>query len=348
MHPVSIVVLNYNYARYLHRSVGSALSQSLSDVQVIVVDDCSTDESREVISQFGDRVTRVFRQKNGGHGAAINSGFARAEGELVVFLDADDYLYPHAARRLFENKKSGVVQYQYRLDLVDAIERNVDSYPPRELRWQDGDVTGHLLSRGRYLTTVTSGLAFDRAKARMFMPMDPEAFRQGGDGYLVTIAPLYGEVKTIDEPLGAYRQHGRNHSQFGNLVAARARWRLEHDEHRLAALRQHASRLGLVCNGKAWRHDLGHLEERAASLVLDPSRHPAPSETRAAIADWALAAVHSLPASKRRRWITRVWWLVVGFGPAWAARSAIVWKLHAPSRPALVRYMARAARRLTA
>lgn len=348
MHPVSIVVINYNYARYLHRSIGSALSQSLRDVQVVVVDDCSTDESRDVIAQFGDRIAPVFLKTNGGHGGAMNAGFARAQGDLVVFLDADDYLYPHAAHRLAENKAEGVVQYQYRLDLVDANERIIDSYPPQEMRWEDGDVTAHLLSRGRYQTTVTSGLAFDRAKAKQFLPMEAEAFRQGGDGYLVTVAPLYGKVKTIDEPLGAYRLHGGNHSQFDNLVAARARWRLQHDTNRLAALEQHALRLGIECDRELWRHDPGHLEERAASLVLDPRNHPQSLETRRGIAQWGLAALHSIPASRRRRWITGAWWLVVGFGPAWAACFAINWKLHAPSRPPLVRSMAKVARRLTA
>jgi hypothetical protein len=278
----------------------------------------------------------------------MNAGFAATQGELIIFLDADDYLYPHAARRVFENKEPGVVQYQYRLDLVDANERIIDSYPPRELLWEDGDVTDHLLSRGRYSTTVTSGLAFDRGRAGNFMPMESERFRQGGDGYLATVAPLYGWVKTIDEALGAYRQHGRNHSQFDNLVAARARWRLQHDEDRLAALWQHASRLGLRCQTELWRHDPWHLEERAASLVLDAPMHPGPLETRDVIAGWALTAIHALPASRRRRWVTGAWWLIVGFGPAWAARYAITWKLHAPSRPSLVRYMAKAARRLAA
>src|SRR5262249_41724773 len=178
-------------------------------------------------------------------------------------------------------------------------------------------------------------------------PMESESFRQGGDGYLVTVAPFYGEVKTIDEPLGAYRQHGRNHSQFDNLVAARARWRLGHDETRLAALSQHATRRGLQCERELWRYDPFHLEERVASLVLDPANHPKPLETRQAIARWALAATRTLPTSLRRRWAMMIWWLIVGFGPAWAARSVIAWKLHAPSRPFLVRYMARAARRLT-
>jgi hypothetical protein len=112
------------------------------------------------------------------------------------FLDADDYLYPHAARRIVENSAAGVAQYQYLLDLVDADGRAMDCYPPRELALEDGDVKDTLLTRGRYATTVTSGLAFARPVLEAILPMDEESFRIGGDGYLVTVAPLYGAVKT--------------------------------------------------------------------------------------------------------------------------------------------------------
>src|SRR5690349_20031465 len=97
---VSIVVLNYNYARFIPRSVGSVLRQTYEPIEVIVVHDASTDGSVEVIRAFGSRVAPVLKTTNGGHGAAFNSGFASCRGEIVMFLDADDYLYPDAARKV--------------------------------------------------------------------------------------------------------------------------------------------------------------------------------------------------------------------------------------------------------
>src|SRR5205085_8851297 len=93
---VSIVVTNYNYARYLERAVDSALRQTYRPLEVIVVDDGSTDESRTVIAGYGDRVRPVLRS-NGGNAAAYNSGFAASRGDILLFLDADDALYPQAA-----------------------------------------------------------------------------------------------------------------------------------------------------------------------------------------------------------------------------------------------------------
>jgi len=88
---VSIVVNNYNYARFLTECIDSALHQTYSAVEVVVVDDGSTDESREVIRNFGDRIKTVFKN-NGGQGSAINAGFAASTGSIVIFLDADDEL----------------------------------------------------------------------------------------------------------------------------------------------------------------------------------------------------------------------------------------------------------------
>lgn len=344
----SIVILNYNYARFLGRSIESALAQDWPAVEVIVVDDCSTDHSREVIAGYGGRVTPVLREWNCGHGAGMNAGFAASRGEIVLFLDSDDYLYPHAVRRIMESRAPGVAQYQARLDLVDADGRVIDAYPPREVGWEDGDVTEALLTRGRYATTVTSGLAFSRDVLEAVMPMDPEAFRQGGDGYLVSVAPLYGAVRSLDEALGAYRQHGGNHSQFATAIAQRARWRMHHDRMRRLALEAHALRRGLTVRPQMWRNDPMHLEERAASLVLEPKDHPEPGDRRGSIAWSALAACRSLPVSRRRRLLTMLWWCVVGYAPAPLARLAVRWKLQASTRPALVRRLAKALRRAAA
>src|SRR5208282_584801 len=90
---VSIIVTNYNYARYLRAAIDSALAQTYPHVEVIVVDDGSTDESREVIESYEKRVLPVIKA-NGGHGSAVNAGFVVSRGEIVIFLDADDELLP--------------------------------------------------------------------------------------------------------------------------------------------------------------------------------------------------------------------------------------------------------------
>jgi len=86
---VSVIIPNYNYGRYLGQAVDSVLAQSYPNVEVIVADDGSTDQSSEVLRSYGDRI-RWVQQRRQGVAAARNRGVSESRGELVAFLDADD------------------------------------------------------------------------------------------------------------------------------------------------------------------------------------------------------------------------------------------------------------------
>jgi glycosyltransferase involved in cell wall biosynthesis len=97
---VSIFINNYNYARFLPRSIESALPQTWRRLEVLAVDDASTDGSQEIIARYAGRVVPVLQAANGGQGAAINAGIRVSRGDVVMLLDADDWLYPEAASRV--------------------------------------------------------------------------------------------------------------------------------------------------------------------------------------------------------------------------------------------------------
>src|SRR6476659_10838497 len=90
---VTIIINNFNYAKYIGASIESALAQTYDNVEVIVSDDGSTDNSREVIESYGSSIVAVFKP-NGGQASALNAGFKKSSGDLVIFLDADDVLWP--------------------------------------------------------------------------------------------------------------------------------------------------------------------------------------------------------------------------------------------------------------
>jgi glycosyltransferase involved in cell wall biosynthesis len=90
---VSILINNYNYGHFLADAIDSALAQTYPHVEVIVVDDGSTDHSRAVIANYGDKIISVLKA-NGGQASAFNAGFAAAQGEIICFLDADDICLP--------------------------------------------------------------------------------------------------------------------------------------------------------------------------------------------------------------------------------------------------------------
>jgi GT2 family glycosyltransferase len=92
---VSVIVPVHNGPAYLHQALQSALSQDYQDLEVIVVDDGSTDASPRIIDGFGDRLTVLRHARNQGLATARNSGLAAASGELIQFLDADDLLPAH-------------------------------------------------------------------------------------------------------------------------------------------------------------------------------------------------------------------------------------------------------------
>jgi tetratricopeptide (TPR) repeat protein len=103
MGKVSFIVPNYNHARYLGQAIRSALAQTYQNIEIIVVDDGSTDESRSVVEPFvaesGERVRYIYQQ-NAGLSAARNTGVQAACGEYIALLDADDMLEPTYAERL--------------------------------------------------------------------------------------------------------------------------------------------------------------------------------------------------------------------------------------------------------
>lgn len=331
--PVSIVIANYNYARFLRRSIDSALEQNYDAAEVIVVDDASTDATADVVASYGPRIKTCLREVNGGHAAAFNTGFASSHGKIVLFLDADDYLYPNAVSEVVDAWEERTAQVQFRLHIVDEDMRVKDVFPPAELPFDSGDVTPQLLRKGRYQTTVTSGLAFKRSVLDRVMPVPEQEFRQGADGYLATVAPLHGEVTSIDDCLGAYRIHGANHSVFAEKLGQRARWRIEHDFRRLEALSDQATEIGLDVSDGAGLRDPVHLEERLASLCIDRERHPVSGDSRLSLAAAGVAASLKMNASRRRRTLLAAWFLSVGLLPRRMAKAVLSWKLVASSRP---------------
>ena len=342
--PVSIVISNYNYARFLEPCIDSALEQDHGNVEVVIVDDKSTDNSVDIIKSYGSKVRPCLRARNGGHAAAFNTGFAACSGKIVLFLDADDYLYPNAISEAVNAWEAETAQVQFRLHVVDERQHIDDIFPPPELPFDSGDVIPKLLRSGRYRTTVTSGLAFDRSALDMIMPITETDFRQGADGYLVTLAPLYGQVKSIDRCLGAYRMHGSNHSIFGKKVAERARWRVQHDFRRLEALTDQAAQIGLAMRPDANLHDPVHLEERLASLCVDRRQHPVADDSRFALAVAGVTASLEMNASLRRRAVLAAWFLSIGVLPRQMAKTILLWKLVASSRPAFLSRMSKTIR----
>ena len=110
MSRLSVVIPVYNSSQYLDRCIISIIQQSYSDFEAIFVDDCSTDGSAAIVRQFARNDSRIalsVHRKNGGPGAARNTGIARATGEYVTFVDSDDFIMPNLFEVLKQATKGG-------------------------------------------------------------------------------------------------------------------------------------------------------------------------------------------------------------------------------------------------
>lgn len=105
---VSVVIPTYNHTEYLNRAIESALNQSISDIEVIVVDDCSEDNPQSIINSIEDpRLKFISHDKNRGGSAARNTGIMASTGKYIAFLDADDVWFDNKLKHQIELIESG-------------------------------------------------------------------------------------------------------------------------------------------------------------------------------------------------------------------------------------------------
>jgi hypothetical protein len=209
----TVVITNHNYGRFLDDAIESALAQEAVAVEVIVVDDGSTDDSDEVLRRRAGSVT-IVRQPNLGQAAAINTGFLLARGEVVLFLDADDVLAVDVVSRCCAalDGDPGAVRVQFVLRRFDARGRDLGTTVPADpRRLPRGDCRAAVLSRGDDLPgQPTSGNAFRASALARILPMPVQPYRISADHYLSNLTPLLGRVLVLEGSGGAYRIHGRN------------------------------------------------------------------------------------------------------------------------------------------
>ncbi|NJL84300.1 MAG: glycosyltransferase [Chloroflexaceae bacterium] len=235
---VSVVIDNYNYGRFLAQAIESVFAQTYPHWELIVVDDGSTDNSREILAAYAGRVVPLL-QSNSGQGAAITAGIRRSRGEIVCLLDADDYYHPQKLEKVvaaFAAHPSWV-QIAHGRIVVDGNNHRIGVGPRR---YSQGDVRNLLLRWGRYGFGITSSLAYRREVLWQALPI-PSRRAAAADTYLGAIIPFYGEVGCINEPLMFYRIHGNNKQARNDNLD----YLIQEREDTAAFINQGAARTGL-------------------------------------------------------------------------------------------------------
>jgi len=330
MTAASVVITNHDYGRFVGQAIESALAQTYPGTRVVVVDDGSTDESPRIIRGYGARVCAVF-QGHLGQADAMLAGLRASTGEVVLFLDSDDVLYPEALSEICSRFHGGVAKVQARLDLIDARGHPLGRQTP-PMAMPSGDLAPLVLRHGWYPAPPTSGNAFSRRVLETLLPVpDSYAGLRAADGklavsdhYLSVLGALHGEVVSVPGALGAYRLHEAGPA--GPALLAEIRRRIERAAAlsdlvvRHAGTRPVASRIHL---------ELGtpnRVKERLLSMRLDPRGHTPPSDTRWGLVRAGLAAAWTVPWSPRRMRVVQSLGLLVLAGVSTAAITPILAK----------------------
>lgn len=317
MRRLSVVIANYNYEDFVATAIESALALDWPDVEVVVVDDGSTDRSLSVINRYSDRVV-VVATGNSTQRVAVNTGFSRSSGDVVIFLDSDDVLPRDLAQHVNRVWRAGISKVQFRMQRVDADGTPIgEPFPSFRPTPTPVEIRRWLSRTSAYPTPPGSGNAYARWFLDDLMPVGAEA-GDAADSALLVTAPMLGDVVTVPEVVVGYRQHSSNDS---NLMADTTRFARE--------VRRAHTRWDFVLDvvgpdqlsGRALRRSRELLQFRVGALVSDghpASAHdnrvsmlldaisspirpgPEPLSRRVAVALWCLACL-SLPNGVAKR-----------------------------------------------
>ena len=210
---VSIIIPSYNSARYLQAAVDSVLNQTYRDIEVLVIDDGSTDDTTSVMARYGSQV-RYIRQPNGGVAIARNRGIKESRGKFVAFLDADDTWHPYK----LERQLSGLAAHAGRRACYSAFAVATSELTPfAMIRSRRQRSTLEDLLRCGNVVGTPSTVVCERSLFEEAGGFDP-ALSQCADWDMWVRLAAVTEFLYIDEPLTIYRQHGANMSRSAPLL----------------------------------------------------------------------------------------------------------------------------------
>ncbi len=330
---ISVIIANHNYDAYLGAAIDSALALDWPAVEVIVIDDGSTDRSREVIAGYGTRITAIL-QENSGQLVACNKGFAISRGEIVIFLDSDDLLHPALARELVAVWTPQTSKVQVQMRTIDAAGNPTGAYFPQyQIVPTADDIRAWYAATAGYPTPPGSGNAYARRFLERIFPLTDTA-GSANDTYCLAAAPLLGDVLTIAQPLVSYRVHGRNQGALSRLDVHQFERQTKRARQREAYAQRLAASVGFPLATDAIDRSLHYLCYRVGSLKLAPDRHPVPGDSvRRVLADVFAALSVPQGVTLEGRLTILAWAWMVCLAPRALAARLVLWRFAPTARP---------------
>ena len=225
---VSVLIDTFNHERFIVDAISSVLRQDYpaDRSEIIVVDDGSTDRTPDLLSPFA-RHLRVLRKPNGGQASAFNYAIPQCRGEIVAFLDGDDWWAPGKLTAVVDafsaDASLGLVGHGITEVFPDGTQRSEMVHNSHVLRLDS--VAGARTFRLRKSFLGTSRMAFRADLLRRIGPV-PEALVFEADEFLFTLGALFSNAYILRDPLTMYRLHGQNLFQAsgGNEAGLRRKY----------------------------------------------------------------------------------------------------------------------------
>lgn len=231
---VSILVSNYNYAQYISETIESALNQTYSNIELIICDDGSTDDSVRIIEEYQrkDSRVRLIAKPNGGQASGFNAAYAASRGEVIALLDSDDTFLPHKVERIVADFQAHPeAGFGLHRVIRMSADRRRQGVWPMSASLPCGWYGDSLLDEGGIIPYMppTSGLSFHRDIAeRMFpLPVEPILVRCP-DQLITRLAPALTPITADGEALAEYRLHNANNYGPDRVSAATFRKELDY------------------------------------------------------------------------------------------------------------------------
>ena len=214
---VSVLIDTYNHERFIEKAIVSALEQDFpaADREIIVVDDGSTDQTPEIVRKFEPHV-RLIRKANGGQASAFNAGIPECKGEVVGFIDGDDWWATNKLRlavaELVRNPELGSVGHGHYEVHSDSRPMSV-VVPERNTLVHLRDVKTAVLFTHMRCFLGTTKITIRKKILDQILPF-PEDLVIEADEYMFTLAPAIAPALILDQPLFYYRFHEGNLFQY--------------------------------------------------------------------------------------------------------------------------------------
>ena len=201
---VSIIMPNYNSAKYVRDTINSVLNQTYQNWELLFVDDCSTDESVEIVRSFGDERIRIFSmKKNGGAALARNKAIDEANGRWIAFLDSDDLWIPEKLETQISFMQSNNVAFSYTdYEVIDEYNNVMSVFKPRL------DVCGYKdILKHNHIGCLT--VIYDSVKIGK-VPMPTDAIKREDLACWLKILKTGEKAHCLHECLAKYKVHSNS------------------------------------------------------------------------------------------------------------------------------------------